>query len=574
MNDIEAVKSRVNIVEIVSEKVRLKRSGSNYFGLCPFHSEKTPSFSVSETMQRFKCFGCSESGDVITFIMKTENLEFPEALEQLAEKVGYKLSKKLNVKNQKEDEIVEKLLKVNKFVSDFFQQVLLNGENEGIKYARKRGLDEKLIRKFGIGYASDSHQKLTTLLEQKGVSLSNLVKFGFSVERDGKVIDKFRNRLVFTIYNERGNVVGFSGRYFGKEDPNFKPPKYLNSPETPVFKKSFLLFGLYQAQESIRKLNFVIITEGQMNVISSHRAGVENIVAPLGTSFTDQHLKLLSRYTSNIYFAFDRDTAGKKALFRSLEMAFKQDLNVKVISWDSKIGKDPDELISFNPKLWVEGINSALDPIEFIFSEFAGKYDLNNLDHVNNFLKFILPLISSHKNEVKKEFYYKYLSEKLNISVTSIKDMVNQNKQIVYERVDKKVNDDKEFKKIEINVFDKIFALILQNWASVKHLILALERDYLPEKYRELYDCLTLFTDIENVLEVGENIDQELKGTFEDLMLLNILLDDHISTEEHIAKLIPVSRNEFKKMLVMEWKKDPENEKLFKKISTILNQKL
>jgi DNA primase len=573
MNDVEAVKSRINIVELVSEKVRLKKSGANYFGLCPFHSEKSPSFSVNENLQIFKCFGCGEQGDALAFLMKTENFEFREALEELAEKVGYKLSASSHNTNDKEAEEIKRLLAINKYASEYFQKKLLDGDNPGIQYAQKRGLNNELIKKFGIGYASDSYQELTTILNQKKVDSQSLVKYGLSVDREGRINDKFRNRLIFTIYDEKGKVVGFSGRNLIPDDPNasFKIPKYLNSPETLVFKKSKLLFGLYQAQEAIRKLNFAILSEGQMNIISSHKVGVHNIVASLGTSFTDLHMKLLSRYSSNVYFAFDKDTAGKKALLRTLEMAFKFDINAKVVHWDPRLGKDPDEVIAKNPNYWIEAVNKPIDPIEFIFNEFDSKLGTTNIDHVNSFLKVVLPLIAAHKNEVKKEFYLKYLADHLGLPVAAIQDSLRKGQPVVRQKEpEKKINDDKELKKYDVTIFDKIFALIIQNWSSVKHMILALERDYMPEKYSDLYDCLFLFTDIDDVKEVRENLDEQTVDIFDTLMLLNVLVDESVSPEEHIMKMLPISKDQYKKILLSLWKRNPEDPELSEKATRIL----
>lgn len=574
-NDVEMVKSRVNIVEIVSEKVRLKKAGANYFGLCPFHSERTPSFSVNENIQLFKCFGCGEHGDAITFLMKTENLEFREALEQLAEKVGYKLNSQANPQNVKLKEEENKLYKINSFVSKWYQKKLFAELNDGQKYAKKRGLTRELIETFGIGYAGASKTELTEYLKSKNVSETELEHLGISVLRDGKYYDKFRNRLIFTIYNEKGKAVGFSGRNLLPEDPNFKPPKYLNSPETAVFKKSQLLFGLYQAKESINKLNFVIVSEGQMDIVSSYKAGVKNVVASLGTSFTESHLKVLSRYTENIYLAFDKDNAGKKAMVRTLEIIFANDLNGKIVHWDPEQAKDIDELIKINPELWIDAVNNATDPIEFIFTEFKHKFGLNDIDKVNSLLRTALSLIAKHKNEVKKEFYLKYLGEKLGIPVTALKEdqgrkyMARTTQQTQVET--KKINDGKPIQKITYTIFDRIFALILQNWEEVSQLVLALEKDYLPDECHDLYDFLTLFTD-DDINVIRESAEDEVRQKIDDLLLTNIVMDSQISVEEHISKMISQSRNEYKKLLVSEWKKNPEDPVLMAKVNKILHQ--
>lgn len=567
--DVEAVKSRYNIVDVIGEKVKLKRAGRNYFGLCPFHNEKSPSFSVNEEIQRYKCFGCGEAGDVFTFLMKTENLEFREALEELAEKINYKLSKNTSVDKVVFDEI-DKALSLNSLVGNWFQKNLLNSENEGKVYAKKRLLTLDLIKKFGVGYAPKSYDALLNFLSSK-YKAEELEKYSLAIKRENKFIDKFRHRLMFNIYDEKGKIVGFAGRFIGKDTGEFKTPKYLNSSETILFHKSKLLFGLYQAKDDIRRLKFSIVTEGQMNVISSSRIGVGNIVASLGTSLSDQHLKILSRYSENVYFAFDKDNAGKKALLRAIEMGFRNDLNIKVISWDSTKGGDPDELITFNPKLWINAVNNPLDPIEYLFNEFKHKFVTFNSDNATSFLRLTLGLLQHHQNKVKVEYYLKFLSEKFDLKLESIKDLDFKIHKSMPRKEEKK--EDSQFIAINArsNLFDKIFSLILQNWQEESNLILMLERDFLPDEYQELYDMLSLFTDTSDVQSIRNELPEELKDLFDELVLMNNYADESKAVEEHISKLIPMCKIEYKKRLIAEWKNNPENDELLDKINKVLN---
>jgi DNA primase catalytic core len=491
----------------------------------------------------------------------------------LAEKAGYTLSYK-GKKDNKESEKIKRLLELNQFVSDYYHQKLLHGANPGMVYARKRKISDELISRFKIGYASEEQHVLTNILIERGYTKQELVEFGISSDKNGRLIDKFRNRLVFTIHDERGKVVGFSGRYIGPELKDIKPPRYLNSPETLVFKKSKLLFGLYQGLEDIRKLNFVILSEGQMNIITSHRTGIGNIVASLGTSFTPDHLKLLKRYAETIYLSFDKDNAGKKALVKTLEMMFQNDTSIKIISWDKKLGKDPDELASVDIRYWIEAVNGAMDPIEYLCAEFEERFKRDDIDKVNTFLKLVLKLISSIKNEVKKEFYTKYLSEKFGFSLNSLRSLPNNNSQILKPvEPQKKINDDKKIQVTKPSIYDHMFGLILQNWSSIKHLVLGLDREYLPENYQELYDCLSLLTDVEDVYELRDALEGDLQTCFDDLLLLNIIIDDAVSPEEHVAKLIPATKMEFKKLLIKRWKEDPDNQILLDQVQKILHEK-
>lgn len=568
-SDVEILKSRINIVEIVGEKVRLKRSGANYFGLCPFHGEKSPSFSVNENIQLYKCFGCGKSGDVISFVMEIDHLEFREALEYLADKVGYSLTgnagHKLNDAKFKEE---QKLYKLNEFATKWFQKKLITDQNVAYEYAKKRGLTKELIDIFGIGYTGDGKRELTDLLQKKGLNIDELAKYGIASSKNDRVQDKFRNRIIFSIYDEKGRIVGFSGRKFLPDPPNFNPPKYLNSPETPVFKKSKILFGLYQAKATISKFNFVIVSEGQMNIISSYKVGVKNIVASLGTSFTTEHLKVLSRYTNNIYLAFDKDTAGKKAMWRTLEFIFHEDLNAKIIDWDIDYGKDPDEVIQKDANIWIDAVNHPLDPIEYSYKEFEQKHGLDNIDKLSNFARVVIKLVYRNNNEIKRQFYLKYLSDKLEIPIRALENLSKGIKIPEKNNVPPAILRTEQKEKIDtLGVFDMIFILLLQNWEEVGTLLLALDKDFLPERLQELYDCLSLFTDEKDINKVRECLDEEVRTIVDDYLLRQLMVDSTISIEEHITKLIEHSQNEYKKKLISEWKKNPEDKELLEKMN-------
>lgn len=580
MTDVEAVKSRINIVDIVGEKVKLKKAGINYFGLCPFHSEKSPSFSVNEQLQIYKCFGCGQSGDIFEFVMKTNHYEFREALEELADRAGYKLQKtsssSVDDKFAKEKDDLEKL---NRLVLKFFQLELLQDDNAGKIYAKKRNLNQTLVKIFGVGYASDSSQKLTNYLIQSGYTKEYLVKSGISSKREGsnEVHDKFKNRLIFSIFDQKGKLVGFSGRYIGPDRKDFQPPKYLNSPETIIFNKSKTLFGLYQAQTSIRELKFAIVTEGQMNILSSHRAGVSNIVASLGTSFTDLHLDLLRRYTDNIYLAFDKDTAGKKAMLRTLEMIWKNkpEINCRIISWDSKLGKDPDEVINADQLIWVDAVNNPKDPIEYLIDEFEIKYENPGFEVKEKFVKTCIALLKSLKDSIKVDSYLQLLADRMGFSKSALADSLhkgtsnfdNQRHEVIAEPI-KKVE-----KKKGSEIGDTIFAILLQNWDSTKHILLGIERDFIMKDYLELYDCLQFFVDESDLKDLPQSLDDETKELFERLMMKRINMDDNISSEEHILKnilqLLMSRRNE-----LMQDLRDKTEDKVIDTIAKRLDEEI
>lgn len=583
MTDVEEVKSRVNIVEIVSEKVQLKKAGVNYFGLCPFHQERTPSFSVNEQLQIFKCFGCGAGGDVYEFIKKTENVEFRGALEILAVKAGYELKDTSNSgKDNSFKKETQKLLELNKKVSQVYVDTLLEKDNEGWKYAEKRGITPELITAFKIGYASDSYQSVTQEFAQKGYELQYLEKSGVSVKKDDGYVDKFRNRLMFAVQNERGEVVGFSGRFIGVSKPGFEPPKYLNTSETIVFKKNKLLFGLYQAAPAIRKVNFVILTEGQMNIISSHKVGVGNIVASLGTSFTEEHAKLLQRYTKNIYLAFDKDTAGKKALIRTLAMLFRMEVKVKIIDWDEALGKDPDEVIVHDTEKWIYAVNHPVDPVEYLFNEFKRKFDTSDAEKVQAFLRMIKEIINANPNSVQREFYVKYLAEELGVTVTAVQDLMKsgfnppraavtppQQGSETGQHGSKGKNEEKR----ELTIFDKIFVLLVQNWSELKSELKSIDRSVLPDSYKEMLDFLSLFEDMDDIHGIYDSLDPEMVDIFQDLMLVNLMLDEKVSLKVHFNKILTIASNEYKRQMIFQWKQNPDDPELFKKVQEFLGKK-
>jgi len=412
--EIEDIKDKLDIVSVVQQYVpTLKRSGRNFFGLCPFHKEKTPSFSVNPELKMFKCFGCGEGGDVIKFIEKIEGLDFPKALEVAAQRAGVTLKHTYSPQDKQRSEERERLLQANKLAAEFYHYILLehpSGE-PGRIYARKRKLKKNGVNKFLIGYAPKAYENLKRFLIKKGYKVQELLKWGLLVEKNGRIYDKFRNRLMFTISNHQGDVVGFSGRLI---DPEALGPKYLNSPETPVYKKSTLLFGLYQAKESIRKEGFAILVEGNIDLLSSHGAGVENIVAPLGTALTMDQVNLLKRYCDKVYFALDTDTAGQKALLKDLELLEQAGMQSYVL----EIGayKDVDDLIIAGGD-WSKVVASPEEVVPYFMSSFLKKYDLKQSFQKKEYTKAILVLISKIRDKIVQADYLKKLADETGVGI-------------------------------------------------------------------------------------------------------------------------------------------------------------
>ncbi len=417
-NQVEEIKRKLDIVTLVREFVpTLKKTGRNYFGLCPFHSERSPSFSVNEELQIYKCFGCGESGDVITFLEKIEGIDFPKALEVAAKRAGVELVRTFSPEQKKRMQEKEKVLAVNKLTAQFYHYILMKHKlGEACReYVKGRKLRKKELEKFQIGFAPEGFENLKGFLVKRGYSTEELVKWGLLVEKNGRRYDKFRARLMFPIFNVLGDVVGFSGRVIKKDDLG---PKYLNSPETPVYRKSELVYGLYQGKDEVRKQGFAIIVEGNVDILSSHSVGVENIVAPLGTALTEEQLKLIKRYADEVYFSFDSDAAGEKALIRALELA--EQVGVKFRAIDLQGFQDADELIT-NGGDWKATVAASQPLIMHLMNRMAKEYDLNTASGKDQYAKKILGFIDKLGSNIEKAHYLERLSETVKVDQNELK---------------------------------------------------------------------------------------------------------------------------------------------------------
>lgn len=402
MSDIDEVKSRLDIVDVVSQYVpSLKRAGQSYKGLCPFHREKTPSFIVTPSMQIYKCFGCGEGGDVIKFIEKMERVDFGEALQIAAERAGYKLTQKQTAQDSAYKQEADLIFKLNELAGKYWNYLLAEHKAglAGRNYLTKRKIRMEEVKTFELGYAPMG-DNLVKFLTGKGYKPDQLVKAGLAVERQGRIVDKFRDRLMLPIMNLKGQILGFSGRQI---TPNEHSPKYLNSPETPVYKKGEILMGLYQAKEAARQENFLILEEGNIDLLSSHKVGVKNISATGGTALTLQQCKLIKRHVDTVYFCFDTDQAGIKALIKGVELAEQIGLKHKALN----IGEfqDPDQLISTEPDSWKQVISNPLNTITHLINVLQKDVDLGSADGKSEFFYRMVPILRTLKDPVQQEHF-------------------------------------------------------------------------------------------------------------------------------------------------------------------------
>ncbi|MCX6811244.1 MAG: DNA primase [Candidatus Berkelbacteria bacterium] len=367
MDQVEEIKQRVDIVDLISIYLELKKAGANYKALCPFHNEKTPSFMVSQDKGIFKCFGCGESGDIFTFVEKIEGVDFPEALKILAERAGIKLAR---IDRQFYDQ-KRNLYEINDIAAKVFHHLLTKDKTGAVAlaYLKKRGVTEKTIKDFQLGYSPLNFEFISGFLCQKGFKESDIVASGLSLNRENRrrgslpIFDRFRGRIMFPIFNPAGNIIAFSGRIL-KDTTD--APKYINSPDTPLYSKSRNLFGLDKSKTKIRKSGFVILVEGTMDVILSHQAGLENTVASLGTALTQEQVDNLARLSRRFLFAFDADEAGMIATKRGVDIALNKNVDVAVVTIPKGF-KDTAEVVKSDPSLWREALLKSLPYIDYIF---------------------------------------------------------------------------------------------------------------------------------------------------------------------------------------------------------------
>ncbi len=395
---LEEIKDRIDIVDMISDYVHLKKTGQNWKGLCPFHSEKTPSFTVSPAKQIFHCFGCGSGGDIFTFLVRYENLTFPEALRMLAGRAGVTLeeSRKSVVKAGEK----ETLFNMHRDALEFFQHNLAKS-NRAMEYLKSRGIDIDARKVFSLGYAPKSWNNLLTYLGRKGYKQETVNKAGLAVKGERGYYDTFRDRVIFPIYDLKGDVTAFGGRSIDASEP-----KYLNSPETLIFNKRRVLYGLDRAKSFIKETGTALFMEGYLDVITAHMHGFSNAVAPLGTAFTQEHGKLIKRFTGNVVLVFDSDTAGIKAAGNAADILFESGLDVKVLSLPAK--EDPDGFLRKNGReAFSRLLEHPLSIIEFYMMQ-GGDKRLTAREAIET--------ISRVPDRVLQGQYVKMLSEKLGIN--------------------------------------------------------------------------------------------------------------------------------------------------------------
>ncbi len=424
----EEIKSRLSTDQVVREYVKLTQAGQNWKGLCPFHNEKTPSFVVSPDRNIWHCFGCGEGGDIFTFVMKMEGVEFAEALKILAKKAGIEL----RPQNKKEASYKNRLLDINDLVKKFYVHQLFSSDQGEIarKYLKERKVAQESIESFELGYSLDSWDSILNFLKEKGYKEKEMLDAGLLVEKSGGsgYYDRFRNRLMFPINNIHGQTVGFSARSLNKEEN----AKYINSPQTQIYNKSEILYGLDKAKTETRKRNYCVLVEGQMDLISAHSVGSVNAVATSGTALTKEQVNILKRYTDNLMFAFDSDQAGQNAIKRGIDIALRSSMNIKVILIPGD--KDPDDCIKENKEDWFNALKNAKSIMDYYFDETLGKVDVTKVEGKKQASKILLPVINNIADLVEQDHYIKKLAQNLNVGEEVLRETLEKNKNSDYNK--------------------------------------------------------------------------------------------------------------------------------------------
>ncbi len=541
-NQIEEIKQKLDIVALINEYVPLKKAGRNYKALCPFHSEKTPSFMVSPDRQIFKCFGCGEGGDIFAFVKGADGVEFGDAIKKLADRAGVRLRQYRSTGVEKKRQT---LFSINQAGADLYNYLLTKHKvgKAALDYLHLRKIDDSSIKKFQLGFAPEK-DVATKILLKKGFSPEDLNMAGVSSGRDvGKIFDRFKGRIMFPIKDSQGRIVAFSGRALGSREP-----KYLNSPETLVFSKSNTLYGIDLAKVDMRKQKTAILVEGNLDVISSHQVGVSNVVSPLGTSLTEKQVGILGRFVENLLISFDTDIAGDAAAKRGVELAENDGLSVKVIELEE--GKDPDVVIRKNPTEWKKKINQAVSAYDFVLNSALKKWNPEEAAGKKKISREVLPFMARLTDEITKDHYVQKIAAALKVSEEAVRaelkkylptsqkveevteeppSPTQRNKIYLLERyllaiilqtgiLPKGLGQD-IFSQEDTRLLFKIIKKHAEGEGKIKLKKLSLE---VPEHLLGFYDEIILYSLVEKILEYREEAEKEISSCIARIKELNL----------------------------------------------------
>jgi DNA primase, catalytic core len=528
MNDArDEIKARISIEDLAGEYLELKRTGRNFKALSPWTNERTPSFIISPDKQIWHDFSSGKGGDIFGFIMEVEGMNFREALEFLARKAGVEIETFDSKRSREISEKKERLRKILQISANFYQHMLVRNK-EALNYVFKnRKLSKEIVQEFKIGFAPNTQKMLTNFLLKKGFAMSDIRDAGLLNRFGG---DIFRNRMVIALQDSGGSPVGFTGRII-KDEPN--APKYLNTPQTLLYDKSSNIFGLSQAKNEIRKAGFVVVVEGNMDVISSHQAGVKNVVATAGTAMTVHHLKALGRFSNDVRLCFDSDQAGISATERAISLGQQAGVELSIITLNQSAGeaKDPDELIQKDLELWKDSISKPQPAIEWIFDQYEKRLNIATAAGKKEFSTIALKLVENLNDPVEKDFYIEQISKRIGVSKTTLLGKfdekprpVKPKRRIKIEKTDEKFVDEYIYE-------DDLLALVIKE-QKLAEMLNELQDDILHDKQRN------------QILQILKSNDLDLLKNFDDYVKILLLKAD-----ERLGNIKGSATDEMKRLI-------------------------
>ena len=528
MNDArDEIKARISIEDLAGEYLELKRTGRNFKALSPWTNERTPSFIISPDKQIWHDFSSGKGGDIFGFIMEVEGMNFREALEFLARKAGVEIETFDSKRSREISEKKERLRKILQISANFYQHMLVRNK-EALNYVFKnRKLSKEIVQEFKIGFAPNTQKMLTNFLLKKGFAMSDIRDAGLLNRFGG---DIFRNRMVIALQDSGGSPVGFTGRII-KDEPN--APKYLNTPQTLLYDKSSNIFGLSQAKNEIRKAGFVVVVEGNMDVISSHQAGVKNVVATAGTAMTVHHLKALGRFSNDVRLCFDSDQAGISATERAISLGQQAGVELSIITLNQSAGeaKDPDELIQKDLELWKDSISKPQPAIEWIFDQYEKRLNIATAVGKKEFSTIALKLVENLNDPVEKDFYIEQISKRIGISKTTLLG-----------KFDEKPRPVKPKRRIKIEKTDEKF--VDEYIYEDDLLALAIKEQKLAEMLNELQDDILHDKQRNQILQILKSNDLDLLKNFDDYVKILLLKAD-----ERLGNIKGSATDEMKRLI-------------------------
>ncbi len=545
---LSEIRDRNDIVELVSSYTELKKSGGRYLGLCPFHREKTPSFFVSDKDKLYYCFGCHEGGNIINFVQKINNLDFVEAVRFLAERAQISLPEP-GEKAPEEYKLKQRIYEMNREAARYFHKNLIENE-KALSYLTGRGLSNKTIKTFGLGFAKDSYRDLKSHLLSLGYKEYEIVNAGLNLQKERSSFDFFRNRIIFPVMDLRGNVIAFGGRVM---DDSL--PKYLNTSDTPVFKKRFNLFALNVAKNTTR--DYIILAEGYMDVIAMHQHGFTNAVASLGTAFCEDHASLLRKYTGTVIICYDSDNAGRTALIKAANILLRQGITVKAAIL--KGGKDPDEIIKKQGSEFFEKIlETSLPFIEYMLELEKEKHDLTTIEGKKEYSKKAAGILELAENAVERELYVKKISEEIDVSPELLKGDYIKREKAVKRNEEKKAiakeraisaskSEEEKLKESLRKCEGELLYLIMSDLTCFNKLKARLGMDYFTDPvYKKIF---TVFDELRetggfNINMVMDRLEPSEKGEMAMLKLKETRYDDSAAAAAKIIERISLLKNQ------------------------------